>query len=46
MARAYAVAGQKEESRKYIELAQRAAEQIKEKGDKDYLLSELATIGS
>jgi hypothetical protein len=35
MARAHAVAGQKEESRKYIELAQRAAEQIKEKGDKD-----------
>jgi hypothetical protein len=46
MARAHAVAGQKEESRKYIELAQRAAEQIKEKGDKDYLLNELATIGS
>jgi hypothetical protein len=46
MARAHAVAGQKEESRKYVELAQRAAEHIKEEGDKNYLLSELATIGS
>jgi len=46
MARAYAVAGQKEESRKHIELAQKAGEQIKEKGDRDYLLTELGTIDS
>jgi hypothetical protein len=44
MARAYAVAGQKTECRNYIELANKAAEQIKEKGDRDYLLSELKTI--
>ena len=44
MARAYAVAGQKTECRNYIELANKAAEQIREKGDRDYLLSELKTI--
>jgi hypothetical protein len=44
MARAQAVAGQKAECKKYIELAKKAAEQIKEKGDKDYLISELKTI--
>jgi len=44
MARAYAVAGQKTECKKYIELANKAGEQIKVKGDKDYLFSELRTI--
>lgn len=44
MARAYATAGQKDECRKYLELAKRAGEQIKEKGDRDYLLGELKTI--
>jgi hypothetical protein len=46
MARACAVAGQEEESRKYIEPAQKAGEQIKEKEDRDYLPSELRTIAS
>ena len=44
MARAHAVAGQKAECKKHIELANKAAEQIKEKGDRDYLLNELKTI--
>jgi hypothetical protein len=44
MARAQAVSGQKAECKKCVELARKAAEQIKEKGDKDYLLSELKTI--
>ena len=44
MARAYAVAGQKDECKKYLELAEKAGEQIKEKGDRDYLLGELKTI--
>jgi hypothetical protein len=44
MARAYAAAGQKTECKKYIELANKAGEQIKAKGDKDYLFSELKTI--
>jgi hypothetical protein len=44
MARACAVAGQKAECKNYLELANKAAEQIKEKGDRDYLLSELKTI--
>ena len=43
-ARAYAVAGKKEEYEKFIEPANKAGEQIKEKGDKDYLFSELKTI--
>jgi hypothetical protein len=44
LARAYAVAGQKTECKKYIELAEKAGEQIKEKGDRDYFLGELKTI--
>jgi hypothetical protein len=44
MARAHATAGQKTECKNNVELARKAAEQIKEKGDKDYLLSELKTI--
>ena len=43
MARACAVAGQKAECKNYLELANKAAEQIKEKGDRDHLLSELKT---
>jgi hypothetical protein len=45
MARAHAAAGQKAECKKYIELASKAGEQVKEKGDRDYLFSELETIG-
>jgi hypothetical protein len=44
MARANAVAGNKAECKKYVELANKAAEKIREKGDRDYLLSELETI--
>lgn len=44
MARAHAVAGQKTQCKKYLELANKAGEQIKTKGDKDYLFSELRTI--
>lgn len=44
MARAYATAGQRAECKKYIELANDAGEQIKDKGDRDYLFSELKTI--
>jgi hypothetical protein len=44
MARAHAVAGQKTDCKKYVEMANKAAEHIKEKGDRDYLLSELKTI--
>jgi hypothetical protein len=44
MARAHAVAENKAECRKYIELANKAADKIREKGDRDYLLSELKTI--
>lgn len=44
MARAHAAAGQKTQCKKYIELANKAGEQIKIKGDKDYLFSELRTI--
>jgi len=44
MARAYAVAGQKAECKKYLELAKAAGDQIKEKEDRDYFFSELKTI--
>ena len=44
MARACAVAGQRAECKKYIELATKAGGHIKEKGDRDYLFSELKTI--
>lgn len=43
-ARAYAVAGKKAECEKFLELANKAGEQIKEKEDKDYFFSELKTI--
>jgi hypothetical protein len=44
MARAHAVAGQKADCKKYIELADKVAGQIREKSDGDYLISELRTI--
>ena len=44
MARAYAIGGQKAECKKYAELAKKAGEQIKEKGDRDYFMGELKTI--
>jgi hypothetical protein len=44
MARAYAVAREKSEAEKYIQLAKEAGEQIKEKEDRNLLYSDLATI--
>lgn len=44
MARANAVAGEQAEAEKYIQLGKEAGEQIAEKGNKDYFLSELKTI--
>ena len=44
MARAHAIAGQKEECKKYLQLAKEAGEQIKEKGDKDYFFTELKSV--
>ncbi len=44
VSRAYAVASNEVEKKKFFELAQTAGEQIKETDDKDYFLSELKTI--
>lgn len=44
MARAYAMTGNDAERNKYIELAKNAAEDIEKKEDKNYLLSELASV--
>jgi len=44
MARANAVAGEQAEAEKYVQLGKEAGEQIAEKGNKDYFLSELKTI--
>jgi len=44
MARANAVAGEQTEAEKYVQLGKEAGEQIAEKGNKDYFLSELKTI--
>ena len=44
MARASAVAGEESDRDKYVQLAKEAGEQIKEKGNKDYFLSELETV--
>ena len=44
VARAYALAGNEDEKKKFYKLAQTAGEQIKEADDKDYFLSELKTI--
>jgi hypothetical protein len=42
MARASATGGNRAEFEKYHALARNSAEQIKEKGDQDYFLAELA----
>jgi hypothetical protein len=44
MARANAVAGNKTECKKYIELAKKAGEQISSKEDRDYFFNELKTV--
>lgn len=44
IARAYAITSNEAEKKKFYELAQTAAEQIKEIDDKKYFLSELKTI--
>jgi hypothetical protein len=44
IARAYAVAGKKDEADKYMELAKEAGEQNEEKEDKNLLYSDLETI--
>lgn len=44
MARAYAVAGEAEKSQEYVDLAEKAAQEIEEEGNRDYFLSELGTI--
>jgi hypothetical protein len=44
MARAYSLAGEKTEKDKYLALAKEAGQAIKEKGDRDYFMAELATI--
>jgi hypothetical protein len=44
LARAYAVAGEMAKSGEYIELAMRAAEEIEDQGNREYLEGELMTI--
>jgi len=44
MARAYAILRQKSEKEKYLKLAKKAGEKIAKKEDKEYFLSELATV--
>jgi hypothetical protein len=44
MARAYAIAGDKEETAKYLSMAETAAEQIAKDGDREYFMSELKSI--
>ena len=44
LARAYAIARTEPECRLYVELAQKAGEQIKDKEDRDYFFSELKSI--
>ena len=44
MARAYAIAGEGTKSGEYIELAMKAAEEIEDKGNRDYVEGELLTI--
>jgi hypothetical protein len=46
LARAYAIAGESEKSREYARLAEQAAEQIEGGDDRDYFMSELATVKS
>ena len=44
LARAYVVAGEESEGKKYIQLAKESGEQIKEKENRDLLFSDLETI--
>ncbi len=44
MARAHAVAGDKDGGEKYLSLAKKAGEKISKKEDRDYFLSDLKTI--
>lgn len=44
MARAYAVEGDRDNFEKYRDLAEKAGEEIDEKGNRDYFLGELKTI--
>ena len=44
LARSYAIGGQGEKAKGNMALAQKAGEQIKKKGDRDYFFDELATI--
>ena len=46
LARAYAIAGGSEKSQEYVRLAGQAAEQIESEDNRDYFLSELATVKS
>lgn len=44
LARAHAIAGDAAESQKYVKLAEQAATQIEEDGNREYFLGELATV--
>ena len=44
LARGHAVAGEAAKSAEYMGLAKQAAEEIEDEGDKEYFLSELATV--
>jgi len=44
LARGYAVAGDAAKRTEYVELAKQAAEEIEDEGDREYFLSELATV--
>ena len=44
MARAYALAGEKEDTAKYFSLAEEAGNQITKEGDREYFMGELKTI--
>jgi hypothetical protein len=46
LARAYAVAGEQKKSGEYIELAMKAAEEIEDKENREYLEGELMTISA
>lgn len=44
LARAYAVAGQAQKCQEYTDLAEKAAQEIEEEGNREYFLSELRTV--
>ena len=44
MARAYAIAGKKDERERYNQLAKKAGEKIRKKEDREYFFSELKTV--